>query len=129
MRISKFQAFAVALLASGWLIAPAHAATVIKAMTQAVKIPVTVKMRAGWNDGERNAQTLARMVESGIEIIASTPSIVLAIFGLIVFFGGYGFMDEYPVSRYWRNVKAHEIGEGTSEVQRMLIARELGLVG
>jgi nifR3 family TIM-barrel protein len=42
---------------------PAHAATVIKAMTQAVKIPVTVKMRAGWNDGERNAPTLARMVE------------------------------------------------------------------
>src|SRR5262249_27443190 len=33
------------------------------AMTRAVKIPVTVKMRAGWNDGERNAPTLARMVE------------------------------------------------------------------
>src|SRR5215471_16622995 len=42
---------------------PAHAACVIKAMTQAVKIPVTVKMRAGWNDSERNAPTLARMVE------------------------------------------------------------------
>jgi short-chain 2-methylacyl-CoA dehydrogenase len=39
--------------------------------------------------------------------------------------GGYGFMDEYPVSRYWRNVKAHEIGEGTSEVQRLLIAKQL----
>ncbi|WIG62018.1 MAG: Isovaleryl-CoA dehydrogenase [Ktedonobacterales bacterium] len=39
--------------------------------------------------------------------------------------GGYGFMDEYPVSRYWRNVKVHEIGEGTSEVQRMLIAKQL----
>jgi butyryl-CoA dehydrogenase len=39
--------------------------------------------------------------------------------------GGYGFMDEYPVSRYWRNVKVHEIGEGTSEVQRMLIAKHL----
>jgi butyryl-CoA dehydrogenase len=39
--------------------------------------------------------------------------------------GGYGFMDEYPVSRYYRNVKAHEIGEGTSEVQRMLIAKQL----
>ena len=39
--------------------------------------------------------------------------------------GGYGFMDEYPVSRFWRNVKAHEIGEGTSEVQRMLIAKHL----
>src|ERR1700754_2482695 len=42
---------------------PEHAATVVRAMTKAVKIPVTVKMRAGWNDGERNAPTLARMVE------------------------------------------------------------------
>jgi short/branched chain acyl-CoA dehydrogenase len=40
--------------------------------------------------------------------------------------GGNGFMDEYPVSRYWRNVKVNEIGEGTSEVQRMLIAKLLG---
>ncbi len=40
--------------------------------------------------------------------------------------GGYGFMDEYPVSRYWRNVKVNEIGEGTSEVQRMIIAKQLG---
>lgn len=40
--------------------------------------------------------------------------------------GGYGFMDEYPVSRYWRNVKVNEIGEGTSEVQRMVIAKQLG---
>jgi short/branched chain acyl-CoA dehydrogenase len=39
--------------------------------------------------------------------------------------GGYGFMDEYPVSRYWRNVKAHEIGEGTSEVQRQIIYNHL----
>src|SRR6187431_804664 len=42
---------------------PAHAATVISAMTRAVKIPVTVKMRAGWSEDERNAPTLARMVK------------------------------------------------------------------
>jgi nifR3 family TIM-barrel protein len=42
---------------------PEHAAGVIAAMAKAVKIPVTVKMRAGWNDGERNAPTLAKMVE------------------------------------------------------------------
>jgi short/branched chain acyl-CoA dehydrogenase len=41
--------------------------------------------------------------------------------------GGYGFMNEYPVARHWRDSKILEIGEGTSEVQRMLIARELGL--
>src|ERR1700757_3352980 len=42
---------------------PEHAAAVIAAMTKAVKIPVTVKMRAGWNEEERNAPRLARMVE------------------------------------------------------------------
>ena len=41
--------------------------------------------------------------------------------------GGYGFMNEYPVARMWRDSKILEIGEGTSEVQRMLIARELGM--
>src|SRR3954454_23304435 len=42
---------------------PEHAASVIAAMTKAVKIPVTVKMRAGWNDANRNAPTVAKMVE------------------------------------------------------------------
>jgi short/branched chain acyl-CoA dehydrogenase len=41
--------------------------------------------------------------------------------------GGYGFMNEFPVARFWRDCKILEIGEGTSEVQRMLIARELGM--
>jgi butyryl-CoA dehydrogenase len=42
-------------------------------------------------------------------------------------FGGYGFMEEYPVARFYRDAKILEIGEGTSEVQRLLIARGLGL--
>ncbi|MEV4009226.1 acyl-CoA dehydrogenase family protein [Nonomuraea angiospora] len=42
-------------------------------------------------------------------------------------FGGYGFMNEFPVGRFYRDAKVLEIGEGTSEVQRMLIARQLGL--
>ncbi|MEI5672163.1 MULTISPECIES: acyl-CoA dehydrogenase family protein [Nocardioides] len=42
-------------------------------------------------------------------------------------FGGYGFMEEYAVARFYRDAKVLEIGEGTSEVQRMLIARGLGL--
>ncbi len=41
--------------------------------------------------------------------------------------GGYGFMNEYPVARHYRDSKVLEIGEGTTEVQLMLIARELGL--
>lgn len=42
-------------------------------------------------------------------------------------FGGYGFMNEYPVGRFYRDAKILEVGEGTSEVQKMLIARHLGL--
>ena len=42
-------------------------------------------------------------------------------------FGGYGFMDETAVSRHYRDAKILEIGEGTSEVQRLVISRALGL--
>jgi butyryl-CoA dehydrogenase len=42
-------------------------------------------------------------------------------------FGGYGFVDETPVARFYRDAKILEIGEGTSEVQRLVISRELGL--
>lgn len=42
-------------------------------------------------------------------------------------FGGYGFVDETPVARYYRDAKILEIGEGTSEMQRMIISRGLGL--
>lgn len=41
-------------------------------------------------------------------------------------FGGYGYMKDYPVERYFRDAKLMEIGEGTSEIQRMVIARQLG---
>ncbi len=43
--------------------------------------------------------------------------------------GGYGFTIEFPVGRFYRDAKVLEIGEGTSEVQKMLIARDLGLPG
>ena len=41
--------------------------------------------------------------------------------------GGYGYMEEYPIARFYRDQKVLEIGEGTNEVQRMVIARHLGL--
>ncbi len=41
--------------------------------------------------------------------------------------GGYGYMNEFPVARFYRDAKVLEIGEGTSEVMRILIARSLGL--
>lgn len=42
-------------------------------------------------------------------------------------YGGYGFMEDYAVARLYRDAKVLEIGEGTSEVQRLVIARGLGL--
>ena len=41
--------------------------------------------------------------------------------------GGYGYMDEFPISRFYRDAKILEIGEGTNEVQQMVIARGLGV--
>jgi alkylation response protein AidB-like acyl-CoA dehydrogenase len=41
--------------------------------------------------------------------------------------GGYGYMDEYAISRFYRDQKVLEIGEGTNEIQRMVIAKHLGL--
>jgi tRNA-dihydrouridine synthase B len=50
---------------------PGHAASVVRAMTRSVKIPVTVKMRAGWNDDNRNAPDLAkRMEDAGASAVA-----------------------------------------------------------
>ncbi|MEA3458958.1 MAG: acyl-CoA dehydrogenase [Candidatus Thermoplasmatota archaeon] len=45
----------------------------------------------------------------------------------IQIFGGYGYTKDYPLERYFRDIKLCEIGEGTSEVQHMVIARQLGL--
>lgn len=42
-------------------------------------------------------------------------------------FGGYGFIDDTPVTRHYRDAKILEIGEGTSEIQRLVIGRGLGL--
>ena len=44
-------------------------------------------------------------------------------------FGGNGFMNEFPVARHYRDAKILEIGEGTTEVQLLVISRALGLAG
>jgi butyryl-CoA dehydrogenase len=64
---------------------------------------------------------------AAIAKLYSTESAVTATRIATQIFGGYGFMEEYPVTRFYRDAKVLEIGEGTSEVQRMLIARGRGL--
>jgi alkylation response protein AidB-like acyl-CoA dehydrogenase len=41
--------------------------------------------------------------------------------------GGYGYMTEYPIQRFWRDGRLYTVTEGTSEIQRLIIAKELGL--
>jgi butyryl-CoA dehydrogenase len=65
---------------------------------------------------------------AAIAKLHATESAVTATRIATQIFGGYGFMEEYPVTRFYRDAKVLEIGEGTSEVQRMLIARGLGLL-
>lgn len=63
---------------------------------------------------------------SAAKVFASETAMKTAVKAMQVF-GGYGYMEEFPIQRYFREAKLAEIGEGTSEVQRMIIARQLGL--
>jgi short-chain 2-methylacyl-CoA dehydrogenase len=65
--------------------------------------------------------------EAAVAKLYATESAVTATREATQVFGGYGFMDETPVSRFYRDAKILEIGEGTSEIQRLVISRELGL--
>lgn len=65
--------------------------------------------------------------EAAMAKLYATESAVTATREATQIFGGYGFIDETPVARHYRDAKILEIGEGTSEIQRMIIARGLGL--
>jgi butyryl-CoA dehydrogenase len=64
---------------------------------------------------------------AAIAKLYATEAAVTATRDAVQIHGGYGFIDETPVSRYYRDAKILEIGEGTSEIQRLVIARDLGL--
>jgi short-chain 2-methylacyl-CoA dehydrogenase len=67
----------------------------------------------------KKAASIAKLYSSEAAVTAAREATQI--------FGGYGFTTEYPVGRFYQDAKILEVGEGTSEVQRMLIARELGL--
>ncbi len=94
-------------------------------MAVEIELARTAVLKAAWlKDQGRDFATAAAMAKlfSG-EVSRRAANAAVQIHG------GYGFMDEYPVSRYWRDCKINEIGEGTNEIQRMVIARQLGLTG
>jgi butyryl-CoA dehydrogenase len=78
-------------------------------------------------DAGRSVSTTQFKQAAAVAKLYATESAVTATRIATQVFGGYGFMEEYPVVRFYRDAKVLEIGEGTSEVQRMLIARGLGL--
>ncbi len=87
--------------------------------------------RAAWMKDSMKDGSGASMKDykhaAAIAKLYATESAVTATRIATQVFGGYGFMEEYAVARFYRDAKVLEIGEGTSEVQRMLIARGLGL--
>lgn len=86
--------------------------------------------KAAWLKDEHDAGrgSIAKVKQAAaIAKLYSSEAAVTATRIATQIFGGNGFMEEYPVARFYRDAKILEIGEGTSEVQRMVIARGLGL--
>ena len=81
--------------------------------------------RAAWLKDEQEA---GRRPVAGVKQAAAVATLSTCATRIATqVFGGNGFMEEYPVARFYRDAKILEIGEGTSEVQRMVIAKSLGL--
>ncbi len=92
-------------------------------MAVAVENARTLTYKAAWlRDQDRPFKKEAAMAK-----LYASEAAVTATREATQIFGGYGFIDEYAVSRYYRDAKVLEIGEGTSEIQRIVIAKELGL--
>jgi alkylation response protein AidB-like acyl-CoA dehydrogenase len=86
--------------------------------------------KAAWLKDQLDAgrRSVAEVKQAAaIAKLYSTEAAVTATRVATQVFGGNGFMEEYPVARFYRDAKILEIGEGTSEVQRMVIAKGLGL--
>jgi short/branched chain acyl-CoA dehydrogenase len=94
-------------------------------MKVAVEMARLGYLRAAWlKDHGRPYKTeasIAKLYASEIAVTCAREAVQVH--------GGYGYIEEFPVARFYRDAKVLEIGEGTSEIQRLLIARDLGLPG
>ena len=92
-------------------------------MHAAVEAARLLTYRAAWlRDQGRDhvaAAAAAKLVASEAAVGAAREAVQIH--------GGYGFIEEFPVARFYRDAKVLEIGEGTSEIQRLILARDLGL--
>jgi butyryl-CoA dehydrogenase len=92
-------------------------------MQVAVEAARLLTYRAAWLKDQgrpfKQAAAIAKLYATEAAVTATRQAVQI--------FGGAGFVDETPVSRHYRDAKALEIGEGTSEIQRLVISRGLGL--
>jgi short-chain 2-methylacyl-CoA dehydrogenase len=65
--------------------------------------------------------------EASVAKLSSSEAAMICAREAVQIHGGYGFSEEFPVARFYRDAKVLEIGEGTSEIQRLILARDLGL--
>ena len=92
-------------------------------MEIAVNAARLLTYRAAWlKDQDRPFKQAAAVAK-----VYATEAAVTATRDAVQIFGGAGFLDEMPVARHYRDAKVLEIGEGTSEIQRLVISRGLGL--
>ncbi|SDT05220.1 acyl-CoA dehydrogenase family protein [Microlunatus soli] len=96
------------------------------AHTAELLVYAAAAMRDSMDAGDRSSAAAYKRA-AAIAKLQATEYAVTATRTAAQVFGGYGFMEEYPIARFYRDAKILEIGEGTSEVQRLLIARGLGL--
>ena len=92
----------------------------MQAATEAARL---LTYRAAWLKDRGRAHTAEA---SMAKLVASTAAVDCAREAVQIH-GGAGFIEESPVARFYRDAKVLEIGEGTSEIQRLILARELGL--
>src|SRR3954447_24189891 len=117
--ISKFQAIQFKLADIAAQLEAVKLLVVRAAQLGAVKLLVVgaAQLRdAGEPFGREGA--MAKLLASELAVKAASEAVQIH--------GGYGYMQEYPVSRFYRDAKVLEIGEGTNEIQRIVIARHLG---
>jgi len=91
-------------------------------MATEIELARLMTYKAAWQKDQGHDFRMA----AGMAKLYSTEVATRAANHAVQIHGGYGIMEEFPVARYWRDVKIGEIGEGTSEIQRTVIARLLG---